>query len=458
MGKTAERKDELLYLAGKQAGYFTSKQAQTVGYQSARHTYHTQVGNWLRVSAGLYRLPGFADTHESACIKQVLWSRNNADEPQAVVSHYSALYLRGLCPQPPKKIHLTIPHNFRKILPPEVAAHKGHLTAVETEWRVAYRLTTESRTQADCQADRELQRHLAQATVATDSLPPALTPAPFDHAAPVSSPQAAEPLASPEVAPASPIRERIFHMFRERAESHRPRARAEAGFTLVELLVVVAIISVLAMMLLPALERALNSAKQIACVNQERQIYSMHELYAGDYGGRWTAINPGNAYDPNRLYFDNQNWFNMLAPYVGYSNCQKWDITNGSPNLAFFRCPAAVKSKCAVRFDVVYGYAQSRYIPPAGTAAQWYEKMTTFPQASLLANPAERLLLTDSRCWGDLGDNWNWVQPEEYLQYTFDRVRHNQGQNFLYCDGHAAWLTRNEVERRKLSGELWKTP
>ena len=44
------------------------------------------------------------------------------------------------------------------------------------------------------------------------------------------------------------------------------------GFTLVELLAVIAIISILASMLLPALEQAIDSARQIACMNNMRQI------------------------------------------------------------------------------------------------------------------------------------------------------------------------------------------
>jgi type II secretory pathway pseudopilin PulG len=54
---------------------------------------------------------------------------------------------------------------------------------------------------------------------------------------------------------------------------------------LIELLIVVAIIGVLAALLLPALARARDQAKQIACVNNLRQIGIAIASYAGDYDG-----------------------------------------------------------------------------------------------------------------------------------------------------------------------------
>ncbi|MHC4871760.1 MAG: type II secretion system protein [Planctomycetota bacterium] len=95
------------------------------------------------------------------------------------------------------------------------------------------------------------------------------------------------------------------------------------AFTLVELLVVIAIISILAGMLLPALENAIGSARTISCVGNLKQL---------------SLANLNYVHDNNDWFPDDadKNWTQHLGGYFDYD----WDNKHTLSGFSLFHCPA----------------------------------------------------------------------------------------------------------------------
>lgn len=102
-------------------------------------------------------------------------------------------------------------------------------------------------------------------------------------------------------------------------EGHRretyPAALSEAGFpcvlprlltpisrafTLIELLVVISIISILAAMLLPALNKGKDKAKEIRAISDVKQVMTGNEMYSNDFGDKFP---PGDPAGMGRISF-----------------------------------------------------------------------------------------------------------------------------------------------------------
>ena len=101
-----------------------------------------------------------------------------------------------------------------------------------------------------------------------------------------------------------------------------------AFFTLIELLVVIAIIAVLAGMLLPALSKAKESAKQIQCAGSMKQMTMAAASYASQNNDWWLPFRmpaAGEAASTNRRWPNNKEFVSLLGVKV-YDAGDLWGI------------------------------------------------------------------------------------------------------------------------------------
>ncbi len=126
-------------------------------------------------------------------------------------------------------------------------------------------------------------------------------------------------------------------------KSFAPVVTGERGFTLVEMLVVIAVISILAALLMPALSQAKARAQAIACMNNTKQLAVAWQVYAGDNAERL----PYNLGLVGSSFRTDLNWVN---------NVMTWDTSSDNTNLetltkaslgsfvggstAVYRCPS----------------------------------------------------------------------------------------------------------------------
>jgi prepilin-type N-terminal cleavage/methylation domain-containing protein/prepilin-type processing-associated H-X9-DG protein len=211
-----------------------------------------------------------------------------------------------------------------------------------------------------------------------------------------------------------------------------------AGFTLVELLVVISIITALAALLLPVLAQAREEGRRVTCISNLRQISQAHLMYV-------------------------QDWEEHLAP---------WYLSGPPPQVSsmfpFVTWPPRDETAGPVCFWTEYlqPYLRSTAVlhdPSLAWAGTW---------------PGTRLADYALCTWGCGGQgtpehpHWCWAGPQMGLAavrrpaetaHVMDGVtttqiasreqgRHRDGTNVSFLDGHVRWLPAGEIARLDTDG------
>lgn len=142
-GRSKTAADALFEVAEAQQGYFTSKQAASVGYLLGSQAHHVKSGNWVRVERGIYRLTHFPQSPEEQLVIYSLWSRNRTGQPEGVYSHQTALSIHELSDVNPAKLHLTVPVTFRRTarVPRVLVLHRAMLHQNDVDQRHGFAVT-----------------------------------------------------------------------------------------------------------------------------------------------------------------------------------------------------------------------------------------------------------------------------------------------------------------------------
>lgn len=211
----------------------------------------------------------------------------------------------------------------------------------------------------------------------------------------------------------------------------QPRTSSACGFTLVEMLVVMAIFGTMVALLLPAIQQARNSAELTVCAARQRQIGSAELFYMADNSRVLPVFDNWSSGYVGQLY-TNTAWQSI---YVNYLNLP---IKGGSvansmrflPHNSVFQCPSKVRTDSSRgAFMMAAGSADDLRM----TEDRLFRAFTRLNLARYGPAPAllgERSVVADNAPGGVFrteSNHWNVA------------ANRTAGGNTFYIDGSARW-------------------
>ena len=211
-------------------------------------------------------------------------------------------------------------------------------------------------------------------------------------------------------------------------------------FTLIELLIVIAIIAILAGMLLPALNAAKQKARSLSCLNKQKQLASAMIMYAHDYRDILPPYQFDNVSSSVSTDGCKYSWVEMMGQsYLGIQPKTIHDIKRGTAAGNVLYCPDSVKSSLHMYSSFAYNRTLCYYNRSDAPGRTFRDVRKPSNTLLTLDQGDESGKLIGGPVQGKCAVIGYAGQITRGYQYESIAYPHNRGLNLSLADGHCEW-------------------